>query len=69
MTPDELVKQVRIKLLRANYPPVFIVSNEELCAVEDYLIEELKKQNLPTILKCGKNGLYFKGCELVLRVD
>ena len=64
----QLVHDLRVKLFHHNYPPIFIVTNEELCATEDYLIEELQKRNEPTILKCGKHGLYFKGCELVLEV-
>ena len=63
---SELVRKLRHKLLRAGYPPVFVVSNEELEAAEKSIIQHLEDLGEPPILKCGKNGLWFKGVELVL---
>lgn len=70
MTHDEerLVHDIRVRLFRNNYPDIFIVSNEELIAVEEHLTEWYKELGKEPILKCGKHGLYFKGCELVLEV-
>lgn len=65
---QQLVHDLRVKLLYRNYPKIFIVSDEELTAVEEAIREELIKQGKDPILKCGNHGLYFKGCELVLEV-
>lgn len=64
----ELVHTLRVSLLRNGYPKIVIVDNEILEAVECYISEELEKHGEPKILKCGRNGLLFKGCELVLGV-
>jgi len=63
-----LVLSLRVKLMRYGYPNIFIVSNEELTAAEESIIEWKLKAGLDPILLCGENGLYFKGCELVLEV-
>lgn len=62
----DLVNRLRTNLFLSNYPAVFAVSNITLEAVECYLTEELIKQGKDPILQCGKNGLWFKGSELVL---
>lgn len=63
----ELVRELRYELLRHGYPKVFVVNNETLEAVEADLTEILERQGEYPILKCGKHGLFFKGCELVLQ--
>jgi len=70
MTKEQtiIIHELRTKLFRSGYPPIFIVSLAELEAVEDYSREWLIEHKYPPILACGKNGLYFKGCELVLEV-
>lgn len=65
---QELVRKLRQDLFLANYPPIYAVDNETLCAVERNLEEWLIEQGKDPILQCGKNGLWFKGCELVLKV-
>ena len=67
-TQKELVHNLRTKLLRANYPEIFIVSNEELEAAEEAIREHLESLDEPQILICGNHGLYFKGVQLVLKV-
>lgn len=62
----ELIDDLRLELLRNNYPKIFVVDKETLIAAECALSEHLKELGLPEILQCGKNGLWFKGCELVL---
>lgn len=64
----DLVHTLRVKLMRAGYPSIFIVSSDELTAVEEYIIKWKQTQGFDPILLCGENGLYFKGCELVLEV-
>jgi len=65
----ELVRDLRLILLRLGYPPIVIVDNETLEAVEQNLTEWLESYGRPPILSCGMNGLWFKGCELVLKVE
>lgn len=65
----ELVFDLRLALMRSDYPPIFAVDNETLEAVEMNLEEWLIEKGQDPILQCGKNGLFFKGCELVLRVE
>lgn len=65
---EELVRKLRLRLFATNYPPIVIVSNEELCAAEESITEWLEAEGKEPILRCGKHGLYFKGCELVLEV-
>lgn len=69
MTSEQtaLVHKLRLELLRMGYPPIVVVDNATLEAVEEYTLEHLKKLNYPEILLCGNNGLLFKGCELVLK--
>lgn len=62
----ELIRKLRVSLYKSNYPPVFMVDNETLEAVEQAILEHLIELGLDPILQCGKNGLWFKGCELVL---
>lgn len=62
----DLVHNLRVKLMRAGYPSVFIVSDAELTAAEESILEWKQAQEFDPILLCGENGLYFKGCELVL---
>jgi hypothetical protein len=66
---EDLVHQLRLDLLRSGYPPVYAVDNETLEAAEQYLIEWAEDKGIDPILKCGQYGLYFKGCELVIKVD
>lgn len=61
-----LVKALRLDLLRANYPTIYVVNNETLEAVEKSIEELLIKNGEDPILVCGKNRLLFKGVELVL---
>ena len=70
MTPEEktLVHNLRLELLRANYPEIYIVDNTTLEAAEKSILENLEKNNLPPIILCGKHGVFFKGCQLVLEV-
>ena len=65
---EKLVYDLRVTLLRNSYPPIFVVSLAELEAAEQSILEHLKRWGYPEILLCGENGLYFKGCELVLEV-
>ncbi len=65
---EELVHDLRVRLFRNNYPPVFVVSLETLEAAEEALTEWMIKEGLPVVLKCGEHGLWFKGCQLVLEV-
>lgn len=65
---EKLVKALRLRLLRTNYPDVVIVSNKTLEAVEECIREELIAQGKDPILRCGDHGLFFKGCQLVLAV-
>lgn len=62
----KLVRELRHKLLRSGYPKIFAVDIETLEAVECDILEVLEKQGEDPILKCGRYGLFFKGCELVL---
>lgn len=64
----KLVDNLRLELLRANYPPIYAVDSETLIATEESILEHKKKLGLPKILVCGENGLYFKGIELLLKV-
>lgn len=66
---QRLVRVLRIELLRNNYPKIFIVDNETLEAVEEHIREYLESIGEPPVLKCGKHGLYFKGVELVLKIE
>jgi len=63
---EQLVRDLRLKLLRSDYPPIYGVTNEELTAVEQHLEEWLLSLDQDPILLCGEHGLYFKGCQLVL---
>ena len=64
----DLVHNLREKLFRNNYPLIFVVDNETLEAVEQDITEWLESRGESPILKCGRHGLFFKGCELVLEV-
>lgn len=64
----EIINWLRRALFLANYPPIFAVDNETLEAIEQAILIDLETKDLDPILKCGKNGLFFKGCELVLEV-
>jgi hypothetical protein len=65
---EKLVKNLRLKLLRAGYPDVLIVSLQELEAAEEHLREWLTSEGKDPILLCGDHGLFFKGVQLVLEV-
>jgi hypothetical protein len=65
----ELVKNLRHELLRNGYPKIYPVDIETLEAVECDILEVLEKLGEYPILKCGKQGLFFKNCELVIRVE
>ncbi len=64
----KIVKALREEMMRTGYQDIYIVNNETLEAVERHLEEWLESLGRPPILQCGKNGLLFKGCELVLEV-
>ena len=64
-----LVLDLRQLMLVSGYQSIYAVSNETLTAVELYLESELIARGEYPLLKCGKNGLYFKGCELVLAAN
>ena len=63
-----LVHNLRLELLRAGYPEIYIVDNEILEAVECNILEHLKSLGYPEILVCGDQGLLFKGVQLVLKI-
>lgn len=66
----ELVRKLRHELLRNGYPAIFTVDVKTLEAAECDILEVLEKDpnsDFP-ILKCGKHGLFYKGCELVIGV-
>jgi len=65
---EEIVNWLRRALFLANYRPIYAVDNETLEAVECAIMVDLESKGLDPILQCGKNGLLFKGCELVLEV-
>jgi hypothetical protein len=71
MTQEEerLVRILRIKLLQNGYPKIYVVDHPTLEAVEKSIMEHLESLGEPPIVQCGKNGVYFKGCELVIRVN
>jgi len=64
----ELVRNLRIKLLRAGYPEIYVVDNDTLEAIEIAIMDNLESKNEPPIIKCGKYGVLFKGVQLVLEV-
>lgn len=68
MTKKEthLVNLLRQLMLVTGYQNIYAVDNDTLCAVETAITEDLERKGLPPILQCGKHGLFFKGCELVL---
>jgi hypothetical protein len=66
---ERLVSELRIHMMRTGYQPIYIVDNETLEACEEHIRMHLALINESPILKCGKNGLLFKGCELVLKVE
>lgn len=70
LTRDEeyLIYELRLKMLHTGYQPAYVVDNKTLEAVEKYIINDLLKKGLDPIIRCGKYGPYFKGCELVLEV-
>ena len=63
----ELVHNLRETLFKLGYPHIYAVDNETLEAVEANLTEWLISKNMDPILQCGKYGLFFKSCELVLK--
>ena len=70
MTQEEerLVRILRLELLRNGYPKIYPVDIHTLEAVEKSIMEHLESLGEPPIVQCGKHGVYFKGCELVLKV-
>lgn len=70
MTPEQfnLVMDLRKLMFKTGYQPIYAVSDETLTAVEEYITEDLIHKGLDPVLRCGKCGLRFKGCELVLEV-